>query len=687
MEGKIDPTEELAPTPMLAGKYRLGRLLGEGGMGAVYEAEHVGLGSQVAIKLLGEGSNTDPKSIARFKREARAMGAIKHDNVVRVMDTGTDEYGLPYLVMELLDGEALSSVLRREKRLKSEVAVEIACQLLSGLAVAHERGVVHRDLKPGNVFIASQQDGTRRVKILDFGISKLHDSSTHNVTAEGALVGTPNFMAPEQITGESDSDIRIDVYAVGVLLYRMLCGRLPYVAKQADELYKKILAARPTRPRDLADDIPAELEALVLKAMAPDRDKRFADARSFEIALRTLYPTQEMFGAVSTSSGLQQLATLPRMPSASVPDASATVAAVPSAKRRQRNIHLHGWVRFRPWLIAAVIAAIAIGGIAIYQRSKSGAPAVASGYDGPAFRFGITRYLPTEMVETALNPLTRYLSDQLERNVELVVVDDFGRLANLLINGDVDMAALSSSTYVRAHARDPSLRPLVTPVRKGGNNDYEGYILVRSDSDINTLQDLRGKVFCYVSPTSTSGYLYPRALLRDNGIRPEEHFATTRFGGDHLGTLSALYNGACDGAAVYATIWHNGEEHGMPPQKFRPIATTDRIPDDAYVIAKTVDAGTAEAIKEALTQLKPGSPLARQVLVQPAKDSKQDIIGFEPASDDDYEPVRRYMSEENASRERGDAPEPYRDELEAPAPGMRTPDRRRPEGTPARQPR
>jgi len=642
--GTLDRTDELPPTTMLAGKYRLGRLLGEGGMGAVYEAEHVGLGAKVAVKLLGEGSNTDPKSIARFKREAKAMGQVKHDNVVRVMDTGADEFGLPYLVMELLDGESLSSVLRRERRLKPEVAVEITCQILAGLSVAHDKGVVHRDLKPGNVFLAHQEDGRRRVKILDFGISKLHDSTTHNVTAEGALVGTPNFMAPEQITGDSDSDIRIDVYAVGVLLYRMVAGRLPYVAKQADELYKKILAAKPTRPRDLCADISAELESVILRAMAPDRSKRFADARTFERALRELYPTQEMFGALG-ASGLQQLTTLPRGPtSAEVP----TVAARPSA-RKPREVDLHGAVRYRPWLIAAVVLAIAMGAFAIYQRTQSQAAVV---YDGPAFRVGITKYLPTDMVKGAMRPLTDYLSSRLERNIELVVVDDYDDLSHKLIAGEVDLAALSAYSYIRAHAESDALRPLVTPVRRGGNTDYEGYILVRSDSKLHTLQDLKGKVFCYVNPTSTSGYLYPRAVLRDAGLDPDRDFSATRFNSDHLQTLSALHSGACDAAAVFSTIWHEAGEHGMPPQQFRPIATTARIPDDAYVLAAGLDAKMAAAVEAALVALEPGSELATRVLVDSSTDTNQDIIGFIRASDGDYEAVRRYLAEEQRAKER-----------------------------------
>ncbi len=639
--GRLDVTDELAPTTMLAGKYRLGRLVGEGGMGAVYEAEHTGLGATVAVKLLGDGSSTDPKAIARFKREAKAMGQIKHDNVVRVMDTGTDEYGLPFLVMELLDGESLSSVLRREKKLSPQLAAEVACQVLSGLAVAHEKGVVHRDLKPGNIFIASQQDGTRRVKILDFGISKLHDSTTHNVTAEGALVGTPNFMAPEQITGESDHDIRIDVYAVGVLLYRMLCGRLPYVAKQADELYKRILAAKPTRPRDMSPEISVELESVILRAMAPDRTRRFQDARSFEQALRDLFPTREMFSSVS-SGGLKMLTTLPRA-GAEIP----TVAASPRAKK-PRKVDLHGWARYRPWLIAGVLLAIAAGGFAIYKRAQGGPEAIAT-YDGPPLRFGITKYLPVEMVTKAMEPLRGYLSEELKRNVELVVVNDYDDLSNKLASGELDVAALSSSSYVRAHQRDATIRPIATPVRRGNNTDYQGYILVRRSSDLHALEDLKGKVFCYVNPTSTSGYLYPRALLRKAGLDPDADFSATRFGGDHLGTLRALHNGACDAAAVYATIWHDGDKHRMPPQEFRPIATTDRIPDDAYVVSRSLDASTAAAVAKALIALEAGSKIARKVLVETAVDSQQDIVGFVKADDKDYESVRSYLRDEETA--------------------------------------
>jgi serine/threonine-protein kinase len=290
--GTLERTDVIARTRTLDGKYRLGRLLGEGGMGAVYEAEHEGLKARVAVKLLSEHGSLDAKSVARFKREARAMGAVRHENVVTVMDTGADEDGIPYLVMELLEGESLAAMLRRERVLTPGLSCWITSQVLAGLGAAHAQGIVHRDLKPGNVFVARMQDGSHKVKILDFGISKLGgDSQTLNVTAEGALVGTPNFMAPEQITGEVPPDARVDLYAVGVLLYRMVTGRLPYVGKTPDELYRKVLSGQVAPPRRRNPDVPQELETVILKAMALDRNARYQDAHSFRAVLHEIAPT------------------------------------------------------------------------------------------------------------------------------------------------------------------------------------------------------------------------------------------------------------------------------------------------------------------------------------------------------------------------------------------------------------
>src|SRR5262245_36845547 len=223
----IDRTARLLPARLIGGKYRLGRMIGEGGMGAVYEAEHVELGMTVAIKLLSHAIANDPKALARFRREARATAAIKHDNIVLVTDAGADERG-PFIVMELLQGESLSSVLHRERVLEPAVAVAITQQILAGLVAAHDQKIIHRDLKPANVILVTA-GGATRVKILDFGISKFFsEPEIAGVTMTGELVGTPRFMSPEQASASPDVDHRADLYAVAEMLYLMVTGKYPH---------------------------------------------------------------------------------------------------------------------------------------------------------------------------------------------------------------------------------------------------------------------------------------------------------------------------------------------------------------------------------------------------------------------------------------------------------------------------
>ncbi|MFH1131444.1 MAG: serine/threonine-protein kinase, partial [Pseudomonadota bacterium] len=271
-------------TPRLVdGKYRLGRVIGEGGMGAVFEAEHVGLGIKVAVKLLNDLFTDENNAVSRFRREARAAAAVRHQNVVAVTDTGTDHDGTPFIVMELLEGESLSSVLRRQKLFSPFIATDIACQILSGLSAAHEKKVIHRDLKPGNILLTQSSEGGWLVKILDFGISKTFFSEGHlsQVTATGAVVGTPRFMAPEQASGKADLDGRVDIYAVGVLLYRMVTGKLPFSGKTNDEVMRQIVENDIIRPSEICPFIDYRLERVILKAMATDRNQRYQTADDF----------------------------------------------------------------------------------------------------------------------------------------------------------------------------------------------------------------------------------------------------------------------------------------------------------------------------------------------------------------------------------------------------------------------
>lgn len=677
-------TEVIPATRLLVGKYRLGRLLGEGGMGAVYEGEHTGLGSRVAIKLLSEHIHNE-RAIARFRREARAMAAVRHDNVVTVTDTGTDEEGTPFLVMELLEGESLNALIKRERRLTSDAAVAIALQMLSGLAAAHDRGIVHRDLKPGNVFLAWGTEGERRVKILDFGISKFAEGATRDLTAEGTMIGTPHYMSPEQARGDKDVDARADLYAVGVLLYRMVTGKLPYNKKPTEGLYEEILAGNPTPPRALVPDLPTELEEVILCSMHVDPTKRYADARQMRRALVTAVPDAAADGTIppSVPSGTpppmppsvdSELGTAPtlsvrstgseRPTGASEGDSDSTRGARPSSRSSstassggpaptpmpagdagaQPGRRIGGAV----WAVGLLALVAAVAGT-WWVTSRDG-EAIATPEDDPAatadvapqpvgadpLRFGITQYLSREQVEARHGPLVEYLADELEHPVTLAVLEDHDDIGADLASGELAMAALSPYWYVRARDAAPRLRVIATPVRRGNLDTYVGQIVVRSDSVIDSIEDLQGKRFCYAGTHSTSGYIYPSALLRNLGHDPMGYFGGVVFAdGNHVKALRYLIEGNCDGAAVYGAAVRQAAEAGVAPQEaFHVLRSTERIPYDAYVVSPSVDAELAERIERALLDLAPDDPRAAQIL------GPADLIGFNPADDSHYDTVR-----------------------------------------------
>ncbi len=282
-----NPSNLLAEGTELAGRYRVLRQLGEGGMGAVYEAEHTIIGRRVAVKVLHPKYCVQHEAVVRFTREARAAAAIGHENIVDVTDFGT-HYGQPFLVMELLRGVTLDELMVNHDLFELPRACEIVGRVLSALASAHAAGIVHRDLKPENIFLTEQ--GTRSsVKILDFGISKFQQPSDNLVTTEeGAMLGTPSYMSPEQWLSERDIDHRADLFAVGVLFYEMLTGYLPYEGVSRGELMLQVVTGTepPAPPSSIVEGLPTEIDAVATKAVSRARADRFQTAQEFLDALR-----------------------------------------------------------------------------------------------------------------------------------------------------------------------------------------------------------------------------------------------------------------------------------------------------------------------------------------------------------------------------------------------------------------
>ncbi|MDB4940511.1 MAG: hypothetical protein JWP97_45 [Labilithrix sp.] len=276
----------------VGGKYEIRRVLGIGGMGVVCEAIHMDLGKKVAIKLIDKTMKESELIVARFRREARALGQIHSEHIVDVFDVGADQRVGLYMVMEYLAGEDLQSRLERDKRLDLVSGVMMAHQMARGLEKAHAAGVIHRDLKPANVFLTTRDNGSLLVKLLDFGVSKvLNEVGGARITGSGAPIGTPLYMSPEQAEGKDDTDGRADIWSLGAVLYEALAGAPPFADRGSYHgTIVGILTSRPQLLHDAAPWVPAELAKVIDAMLVHDRSARIKDASTVSRRILEAYP-------------------------------------------------------------------------------------------------------------------------------------------------------------------------------------------------------------------------------------------------------------------------------------------------------------------------------------------------------------------------------------------------------------
>jgi eukaryotic-like serine/threonine-protein kinase len=387
----------LQPGEVVDGKYTIVRLIGEGGMGAVYEGENTRIHRRVAIKVLHGHVATNTQAVTRFEREAQAAGRIGSEHIVEVLDLGSLANGDRYMVMEFLEGESLSDRIRARGRLSMEEAFYLLRQVLEGLAAAHSAEIVHRDLKPDNVFVLKGRRGQRDfVKLLDFGISKFNKlgDSAFSMTSTGAVLGTPYYMSPEQARGKG-IDQRTDVYSTGVILYECVTGAIPFQAETFNELMFKIGLEEPPPVKSLNPEVDDEFAAIIKKAMIRDANERFATALEFQQALddwaqnhgisaprsRPAPPATQPSQAMQTAQPTQ-----PSGPGPNAPTAAGVNALTPALQADTGGV----WSQTgaaqaksgngRVLIIAAavgLVAVLGIGGViaAVSSKNKSAAAA------------------------------------------------------------------------------------------------------------------------------------------------------------------------------------------------------------------------------------------------------------------------------------------------------------------------
>ena len=361
-------------------KYRLVRLLGEGGMGSVYEARHDLIGRRFAVKFLHAELASHPEILQRFRREAQAAGSLENENIAAVTDFGSSPDGAPYIVMEFLEGEDVAKTLARFGPMPIQRAAHILIQVCRGLFAAHGRGIVHRDLKPENLLLQQRGDGGDLVKILDFGIAKLKTTEgPQNQTRTGITLGTPYYMPPEQARGQKELDERADIYALGVILFELLSGRKPHDGENYNSILYSILMQAAPRIETFRADLPPDLAAIVHRAMAADPNDRFQTVSELGQALapftgRSMTPAPTMSNSTIAASAISQRSTSTRAPVTLTPSMPYQTGA--GAPRSNAGLFV---------ALAAVLVA-GVGGAAwfltrtpvVAATAPSSAPAIAA---------------------------------------------------------------------------------------------------------------------------------------------------------------------------------------------------------------------------------------------------------------------------------------------------------------------
>jgi serine/threonine protein kinase len=437
------------PGQVLLGKYRIERVLGVGGMGAVVLATHLQLEERVAIKFLLSSVSRQPEIVERFLREGRTAIKIRSEHCVRVLDVGTLEGGEPYMVMEYMEGRDLDATIRESGPLPIADAVDFILQAGEALAEAHALGTVHRDLKPANLFVTRRADGSPSIKVLDFGISKQAGAAGNlGMTSTQAVMGSPLYMSPEQMRSSKDVDARADIWALGTVLYEAIAGTPPFDGETVTALIIKITqdAVPPLRARRL--DVPPQLEAVLATALEKDRARRYQTMASFAAALAP-------FGSMSAFASADRIARVlgaPRPPQASSNNLAAYAPSPALSAAQTQGAHAVTAAGVTttsrtPRVAGAIVGVVAVAivaCVALIGRSPKPDPAAASG--------GVAPLAPATVTGTAV-PVASPVTLPSPAAAELAPPPSATTASSAAVPAPVDLHPAAPTTKPHAPAR------------------------------------------------------------------------------------------------------------------------------------------------------------------------------------------------------------------------------------------
>ncbi|MBI3723392.1 phosphate/phosphite/phosphonate ABC transporter substrate-binding protein [bacterium] len=650
--GSLDDDPLLLPIPgttggKVLGGVRLLRRLGSGGMGAVYAGQHLTLDMTVAVKILLAHHGKDSDYAERFVREAQVSARIDHHNLVRTLHAG-QEHGVFFIQMEFVDGTSAADLLRRSGQLPESEAIRIVLDATRGLAEAHRRGIVHRDVKPDNILIR-REDG--RAKLADLGLALAFLApSTPSLTGTGTALGTPLYMAPEQIESASAVGPPADIYSMGATLYELVCGKPPFSAPTIASLFREILTLPAPDPAILRPGISPGLREVIVRSLDKQPACRYQSAEELEEALeRALAGASDTPAAPGTATKTAALppATVapatgaspsltPSWQQTNVRSATDVVSPAPleATKIEKPSPGEAGSARRTVKTVLATTGVIAL----VLLGARLGGKFLSRAATGTE-RALVVGFLPDRRITTerlkSLEPVQRMLERATGRKVEPFVGFTYAENVEAFAQGRIDVAQFGGVTYVLATRK---LKGAVPIVQRDLDRRFHTLFLATPRSGIEKLEDLRGKSFAFVDPLSTSGYLVPALQLIEAGIEPRvdaKGFSHVVFTHGHDASLEELVAGRVDCAAVEERVHDQALYLGkLDRSQVKIIGTSKPFPDDAWVASPDLDPGVREAIARAFLSLSPMRQEDAQVLA--ALEAKRYVA----LKDQDYDDLR-----------------------------------------------